>query len=129
MARKYKTVGPAADALFKLRQERLALEHQAQELKRVESDMHEQIIGLLRKQKLEKASGKLATVSIGKRAFADVHDWESVYKYVAENDAWDILQRRTNNSAIADRVEEGESIDGLTLEFKTTLNVAKASAK
>ena len=123
--RTYKNLGPAIDALHKARDERLALDRKSKKMRESEYDLEQQIIQLLRKQKVEKAQGKLGSVSLGKRPIAAVDDWESVRKFVTDNDAWDILLRGINASALRDRVEEEGDVPGVKLEFMTRLNLGK----
>jgi hypothetical protein len=111
-----KTIGTVADKLFKLREQRLALQKQVDGLKSLETDLTKHGIGLLNKQRITSGRGKLATFSINTVIVAQATDWDAVYQHIVDNDAFDILQRRLNNKAVADRAEDGQHVAGTKLE-------------
>lgn len=125
----YKTLGPAADALFAMRSKRIDLEHQAETMKKVESELHDQILALMAKQGVEKASGKLCTVSRGDKPVARVHDWAKFYEWIRNHDAFDLLERRVAAGALEERVGAGQKVLGVELEHIKRLNVSKAGAR
>ena len=53
----------------------------------------------------------LATISMVETEVARVQDWEQLYSYIKENNAFDLLQRRVSNPAWRDRLENEEKLD------------------
>jgi len=121
-----KTVGTVADNLYKLRDLRLKLQREVDAIKGVERELTDHGIGLLHQQRLTAGRGKLATFSITQVSVATATDWDALYEWIVDNDAFDVLQRRLNNKAVIDRSEdiavEGVKIEGI---IKASLTKAK----
>lgn len=115
MAGHPKTIGTVADKLFILREQRLALQKQVDGLKSLETDLTSHGIGLLNKQRITSGRGKLATFSINTVKVGSVDDWDALYQHIIDNDAFDVLQRRLNNKAVVERIEDG-GVSGVHIE-------------
>jgi hypothetical protein len=103
------------DALYKTRQERLKLNKQADALEKEEKALKESIIAELSKSKTTKAiGGRLATATLVTKQKLVAEDWELVYKYIAKNDAFELLQKRLSDPAVIERMEAGKTIPGIT---------------
>ena len=93
------TLGIAVDRIYKLRAKRLAVEAKVDALKKQETEAKDAIIRLLAADKLESATGKLCTASISKNVVPTVKDWAAFHRYIIENDALDLLEKRASRSA------------------------------
>jgi hypothetical protein len=122
-----KTIGGAADRLYKLREERLELSKKVDALKAKESDLHTHIIALMNKARITSGRGKLATVSISPKTVPSVVNWSKVYGYIKKNNAFDLLQRRMGVEAWRDRREAGETIPGIEAVDINSVSCTKAS--
>lgn len=124
------TLGAMIDALKKARDNRLerAKEWEAEEkeLKATESDLRQRIIAALEKSKQTSGSSETATATITVKLLPRATDWPSIYKYIAKNDAWDLLERRIGKKAFADRLEQGEHVPGIDVFEEKDLSLTKA---
>ena len=60
---------------------------------------------------------------------ADVFDWGVLQKYIKDNDAFDILQRRVAPAQLERRINAGEDIPGVEVKEVKTLFVTGRKAK
>ena len=67
--------------------------------------------------------GKTVTVSISKTEVPEVEDWDSFYKYIVENDAPYLLQRRPSIAPIREIWSTGMNVDGLNIVEIEKINV------
>lgn len=107
------TVAQAADLLYTTRQMRLKIQKDVDALAAREAELKTYIIENLPKQDAIGISGSIARVTLGTKTKSVVEDWEKVYDYVVENEAWELLQKRINDAAVKDRWEAGEEIPGV----------------
>lgn len=63
-------------------------------IKEQRSEYESKIMRFLEDQGLTSGSGKLATVSLTEEVTGTPYDWEVIYKYVVDNDAWFLFPRR-----------------------------------
>ena len=123
-----KTLGGRADALFKMRQARLALEKRVEKMKSGEAALREVILKDLASERATKASGKLATVSAVTKVVGKVGDWSALHAYVAKHGAFELLQRRLNNAAWQERIEAEGDVPGVSAETVVELSLTKAGS-
>lgn len=124
-----KTLGGIADAYYRKREERLALDRKVKELKAEEELLKEAARAALRKAKTERASGKLGTISLNPKIVATVDDWEALYKYIKKHDAFELLQRRIGLGAYVERLEAGEQVPGVKPEEILDVSLHKATRR
>lgn len=67
------------------------------------------------------------TFSISEQTVGNVEDWEEVYDYVREHDAFYLLQRRLSNAAYKEMLDAGDSLPGVVPFTKRALNMRKTS--
>ena len=120
-----KTLGACVDLLFKQRNARLAAQKKVDAQKAEESALSDYILNTFQKAELEGAKGKLASASLAHSTVAQVDDWEKLYKYIEENKAFDMLQRRVNDGAYRARLEENLVVPGVTPFVTTKLSLNK----
>jgi len=57
---------------------------------------------------------------------ANVADWDAVLKFVRENDAWDMLEKRVNKNAVRQRIEAAKSVpSGVNWATRLDINVRR----
>ena len=62
--------------------------------------------------------------------FASVADWDAVLKFIKDNDAYDMLERRVSKTAVRGYIEATKSIPaGINYGTKLEVNVRKPTAK
>ena len=113
-----------ADLLYSTRIARLALQKQVDELETREKAMRAYLIEQFQGDQTG-AAGKLANVKKVTKEEPDVQDWELIWKYVAKNKAWDLLQKRISAPAVKARWENGKSIPGNAPIMIDSISVTK----
>lgn len=107
-----KSLGACADLLYKIKQERLALDKVVEGMKANESLLTNHIIDNLPKGDAG-AVGKTHKVVVRTEQIPQAENWEAVYKYVQKHGAFDLLQRRLNPKAVMERLEDPKNKKGL----------------
>lgn len=118
MAVKFKppaSLAACADLLYKLRQERLAADKVAAELKSRETMLVEHLIATLPKSSATGISGKVATAKIELKTTVSVNDWDKLYAYIVKNQkkgAFALMQRRVSVGAVEEIWNTGKAVPG-----------------
>mgnify|MGYP001489648579 CR=1 FL=1 len=120
-----KTMGACADKIYELRQKRLDAQKVVDAIEAEEKALKEYIINTLPKSETTGVAGKLARVTVITKIVPQVKDWDSFYKYVKKNNAFDLVQRRLADKAIQDRWEAGKTIPGVEAFQAVTLSINK----
>ena len=68
-------------------------------------------------------SGKLARVSIVPTTVVHIDDWPTLYRYISENNAFDLLQRRVSDKAVKDRWDHQKVVPGVSPFPVTNLSI------
>lgn len=107
-----KTVGACVDALYKMRAKRLEAQKMVDLSKSQEEALKQHVLANFAEITVEGARGKLASANITRRVVADVEDWDAFFSWVAKNDAWDMVQKRVNDTAYRARLDENVEVPG-----------------
>lgn len=121
-------LGAVADELYRIREERLALDRQVDELKKVESKLRDHIINTLPKSEANGIAGKVVRVTINTKVVPRAKDWDAIYAYVKKNAArggFALLQRRLNEAAVKEIWESGKKVPGVETFNAVTLSINK----
>jgi hypothetical protein len=81
---------------------------------------------MLKKQGLEKGSGKSATASIKKTIVPVVEDWKKTYAYIHKNKAFELLHRRLASTAWSEVIEAGGKVPGVAALEVEDLSLTKS---
>ncbi len=111
--------------VYQLRQNRLELQRQLTEMEDFEKALKEHIINTLPKSNQEGAQGKVARVTINRKAIPQVRDWDAFYAYVHRHKAYELLQRRPAEKAIEERLEAGKKVPGVEIFHAVSLSINK----
>lgn len=120
-----KTIGGKIDRLFRLRTKRLEQQRAVDDLRAQEREIEDELISTLGKDRLNKAAGKLASVSVQRKTVPSVVDWDKFYKYVKKENAFELLQKRVNISAARERWDDGEDLPGVEQYIDTKISLRK----
>jgi len=123
-----KSMGACADLLFSVKEKRLALDKQVQELKSEETRITNHIIDNLDKKEETGAAGKHHRVQvIRKRKYrVDPTKWDRFFGWVGKNNRFDLLQKRISDDAVKALVEEGrKKIPGVEPFDYVTVSLTK----
>jgi hypothetical protein len=107
-----KTMGACADALFTIRNNRLAAQKQVDAMQAEENELKEYIINTLPVSDTG-AAGKLARVTVSTKTIPQVKDWEAFWKGFDKKKDIDLLQRRLNDEAVKERWDNGKKVPGV----------------
>lgn len=107
------TIGACVDLAYKLRQQRLKLEKEADKFKEQESALKEHLIKRYKKEDLDGSKGKVAVASIGKLTVARVNDWDKFHAYIRKTGEWDLLKKSVNDAAYRARIENKKKVPGV----------------
>lgn len=98
----------------------------AEELKRIFDAQQEAVLHVLAEtNNLQAKAANLATVTAVTRQVPNAIDWDSVNRFVLENEATYLFQRRLNASAVQELVAQGIELPGVELVDKTTLSIKR----
>jgi hypothetical protein len=110
-----KSLATCADMLYKLREERYALNKQVDALQEKETALREYLINNLPKSSATGISGKLATVKVELKRIVQVEDWDKLQKYIIKNaskGSFALLQRRVNATAVEEIWADKKTVPG-----------------
>jgi outer membrane murein-binding lipoprotein Lpp len=79
------------------------------EIKEVEAD----IFDAMTQQGVSRFANDEVSISLKIDTLPTVKDWDAVYAYIANNDAFYLLQRRLKTTAVAELREAGEALPGI----------------
>lgn len=87
--------------------------------------IREEIIDRLKADGATAVGGATHTAQIVKSSVAQIADWPTFFKWAADHDADDIIQRRISAPAVRQRLEDGIEIDGIEQITIEKLSVRK----
>lgn len=131
-----KRIGSRVDAFYEMRESRLAYGRQIKEAEavlKVLKEREDEVAKALHKEMRaiggQKLTGEVATFSVGRDDVFTVEDWEEFYAYIAENDAFELLEKRPGRGALKDRLGTEDFPPGVKADAITTYHLTKASKK
>ena len=101
------TIGSDIDAIWKLREEKRALEAKAKKVEEQIEEIETRLMEEMKAQGVEKATGSKAGVSISTAVVANVTDWDAFYAYIYKNKYGHLLQRRVSDPAWRELAKDG----------------------
>jgi hypothetical protein len=123
-----KSTGAIIDELYNRRAERLAIERTVKQMKQDEETLSKIIKERLVQGNMSKASGLVATASPYTDLQPQVEDWALVHKYVSDNDAFHLLQRRLSVEPWRELItESGILVPGTVIFENEKLSITKVS--
>lgn len=120
-------LGGLIDELYQLREQRLLLTRQADELKAQETALRGQIMATMQTAGLTGGRGQLATAGLKTNTVPTVRDWAALHQYIIANDAWDLMQQRVSSTACAARWLRQEVVPGVEAFEVADLSLSRAS--
>lgn len=119
-------LGALADRLDDARQRRIAADKIAADLKSEETRLKTALISEMEANDLSSVGGKTTVVNRITKQRAIAQDWNEIYKYISEHDAFDLLHRRLTDSAVLLRKDDGVDVPGVGLMEYSHITFAKA---
>jgi len=118
------TFGACADRLYEMREARYKLQKEVAAMQEKETALTNHVINTLPKTD-GGAIGKKAKLALIIKEVPKVDDWDALYKFILKKKRFDLLQRRTNNTAVGEMWENGESVPGISSFTTVSLSVTK----
>lgn len=106
-------LGDLADAYKEARDSRLAADKAAQKLKEVETSLKNTIIAECKANDLSAVGGQVALVKYTVKEKPVPQDWPAIHRFMIENDAMDLMQKRLHEGACKERIDIGVMIPGV----------------
>lgn len=109
-------LGTQIDKLYK---EKRAIEVEENALKKRKAKFEEKrnkVIGAMNKSKVTSAKGRVARMTISERSYVVVDNFDKLHNFIKKNNAWDLVPRSVNSSAVNERIEAGEKLKFLHTE-------------
>lgn len=120
-------LGVLIDSLYNLRQQRLEASKAVDAMKAEEAKLRDQIQLALEESGLAKASGAIATAGLKRSIDPVVEDWDEFYRYIRENNRFDLLQRRVSAPAWRELNDEGTVVYGTTGQEVWDISLTKST--
>lgn len=110
-----------------LRETKRGIEQQLKELDALLATNEQAIIEVADELGLDRfAVGKL-TFSISEQTVGNVEDWDDLYQFIRDNNAFYLLQRRLANAAYKEILDGGDNLPGVVPFTKRSLNMRKSA--
>lgn len=107
------SMGRVADLYHDVRELRLAMSKEVEEVEAFEKQVKQHLIDNLSKSDDTGAAGLRYRAQIVTKVEPTVSDWGSFHTYVATTGNFDLLQKRVASKAVKDRWEAGDEIPGV----------------
>lgn len=133
-----KTLAAGADAMFKLREQRLKLQKEVDALEAQEGDLKHYLISQLPAHDASGVAGKLCRVTLKKAEVPKADDWSQTYASIVsdysshlrkkdglQDTAFAILNRALSKSAIGELWDSGKAVPGVSKFTTTSLSINK----
>lgn len=106
MPAKEPTLGELIDQLDKLREDYRAIEEKAKVVKAKYDDLEAVIMEKLLTEKMDKATGKRATVSLKRSLVGSIKDWDALTAYVKKTGHFHLFNRSVGAPAFRELYEQ-----------------------
>lgn len=125
-----KKLAEVADLFFKTRNDRLALDKQAEAMKAREEALKEHLINQLPKLESTGIAGKLCRVTLGSKEIPVAKNWDDVWRYIVKNYKKNpgvvaLVQKRLGEATVKEMWEAGKDVPGVEHFTVKTLGVNK----
>jgi len=116
-----------ADEIYLLREDRLAIERQAESHKKREAALKALLRDRMIRANQTRIGGLHGQISCTPELVAEIVDWDKYWAYIGKTKSWDLLQKRPHQAAIDLRWEAGTDIPGCKKNRVYNLHVSKVS--
>lgn len=108
-----KTLGACIDLLYKLKQERLAHQKEADAVRSTMAKLGDHLLETFSKDELRGGRGKIASCVVDRKEVPNIENPAKLFAHIKKTGDFDLLQRRLNDGAIKDRWERGKTVPGI----------------
>jgi len=129
MMPKPRGLGGVVDSLYVLREKRLALNREADEIKEREAKLREQLFALMTEANTHAARGAIANASRYPKTIAIVKDPKKFLQYVLKEDDLELISVSARLEACQERWESKLIVPGVVPDSITKLSLTKLKSK
>lgn len=119
------SIGRCADLYRDVRELRLAMAKEVEEVQAFERTVEQHIIDNLSKSDDTGAAGLRFRAQVITKRKPSVADWPTLQAHILATGEFDLIQRRISDKAVADRWEAGAAIPGVEVVNVISLSVTK----
>ena len=119
------SLGEQIDALYELRERRIALQREADDLKRQETNLEFELMSQVTSLGIAAAKGRRASFSVTHEVVPNVNDWSKLHDYIIIEKDFTLLQKRIGVTAWRDYYETGLLIPGTDAVTLNKVNLRK----
>ena len=101
------------DLFHETRESRLELQHKVDDLEKEEKNLKKILAEYLRDNAVKAIGGTHLTVSYKPKRKPVVQEWDALYAYIREHDAFELLHKRVTERAVKERWAEGDIVPGV----------------
>lgn len=120
-----KSIGRCADLYHDVRELRLLMDKEVEAIKARETEIQEYIIANLSKSDDTGAAGLRYRAQVRTEDKPQIADWAAFTLFVAENDRFDLIQKRLGEKAVADMWDKNETVPGVAKVHVPKLSITK----
>jgi hypothetical protein len=114
------------DNYISIRAQRLALDHEAADLKETEDNLYKVIVSKMRDEGMSAMGGKNGMVKLKESEEPVATDWPELYMYIQRTGSFEFLHKRLSTLAIKEHWDAGEDIPGVGSTTVYKLSVSKS---
>lgn len=119
------SIGRCADLYHDVRDLRLAMAKEVEEVESFEREVKQHIIDNLSKSEDTGAAGLRYRAQVVKKVKPAVADWPSLHAYIQKTGRFDLMQKRVGDAAVAAMWEAGEVVPGVERFNSLDVSVTK----
>lgn len=117
------TLGAMIDRMHALRLRKREIGREEKEINEQLKALEDGIIAKLDSEDIGSSRGKNATATISEDIVPQIDDWDKVYAFIKENDAFYMLQRRMAVTVYREMIESGQELPGTTPLKKRSISL------
>lgn len=118
-------INKLTDDYYEVKTRISALTSEANDLKKTLAEIEGELIHSMEDSKLDQVRNANATFSIKTEVLPVAKDWDAIYGYIKENDAFHLLQRRVSSLPYREILSMGDEVPGIERYEATKLTMRK----
>jgi len=122
-----KTIGPAIDKLYRLREQRLEAQKGVEKIKAQEHELRQHLLVEFGKQKINGSKGRVASVNLSSKKVPSLKDWGKLCKHIQKTGDFALLSKKVSAAYARELWDDGKKIPGVQVFNDTTFSLTKVS--
>jgi len=116
-------LGTMIDNLWQLRENKRTAEAATKLIEKDIEAAETELLKRLDKEGMDKATGKMGTISVGEALVGTIEDWDAFTAFVAKSKNFQLIQRRISDVAYRELLGMGKPVPGIKPFTKRKLNL------